>query len=605
VTHSKTKLTFASVIGLLAMLVAACGSSSTTGGKPPATTGYDFTYNYKAPAAKTGKIIISDWQFPDNLNPLATTSSVSVEVYQAIWNSCLVQLPDLTLGVNGYKPDQCSEVPSVANGDESADGKSTTLKLDPKATWSDGTPITGQDFCFFVDLATDGNVYGAPPYDQVQDCKATQSSFTIDWTNAYGSFLSAVAGIQPFPLHVYADKFGGATYKYDTNAAQALISQDNFLTAFPADNGAYTIQSFKADDSIVLVKNPKFYSGFFKGPSADQIIFKGTGDKDVLIQSYKSGEIDKAEDFTIADLPKFADIPPAEVAAAPQIFFEHLEFNQRPDGIAAMANGGVSPFADAKVRQGFVQGWNRCAAIQAVLGVANCDDPSLRTNEITAPPGVDFDASVPDPKFDAKAAAALLDSAGYKLVGGKRTLLDGKTPFAVTLASTKGNLVRNSFMNLMAQQWNASLGVTVNIVTVPAGTLFGLFNKSGTLATSQYDISLFAFQSPSDPQGGLDNTVTSSSIPSATNAGGQNYAGVKDQHVDDLLNQTRTELDLSKRIPAWKDLQKYMASQYFFEPLYIRANYSLHKPTLGNYLANPTATSNDWDMEDWFTTKSS
>ncbi|HKD76495.1 MAG TPA: hypothetical protein VKB76_13415, partial [Ktedonobacterales bacterium] len=73
---SNKKLIFASLIGILAMLVAACGSSS-TGNNGNGNQAYSFTYNQVKPAPKTGgSLISSDWQ-PQTTTNVLTTSSVA------------------------------------------------------------------------------------------------------------------------------------------------------------------------------------------------------------------------------------------------------------------------------------------------------------------------------------------------------------------------------------------------------------------------------------------------------------------------------------------------------------------------------------------------
>ena len=45
-----------------------------------------------------------------------------------------------------------TEIPSVDNGGVSADGKTITFKLRDDVTWSDGEPLTADDFVFTYDM---------------------------------------------------------------------------------------------------------------------------------------------------------------------------------------------------------------------------------------------------------------------------------------------------------------------------------------------------------------------------------------------------------------------------------------------------------------------
>src|SRR6185437_2854107 len=139
-----------SLLGLVALL-AACGSQST-----PSPSGgggaYDYNYTYQTPTKNGGKVIFGDWQAPDSTNQFSNIldpTVVNSDVFSAMWDGCVIQLPNLKLGTNGFKPDQCTVTPTIANGGESADGTKTTFHIDPRAKWSDGQPIVAADWMLF------------------------------------------------------------------------------------------------------------------------------------------------------------------------------------------------------------------------------------------------------------------------------------------------------------------------------------------------------------------------------------------------------------------------------------------------------------------------
>ncbi len=610
----KKQATLFSMIGTAALLVAACGSSTAKTGSTSGSTsaGYDFSYKPTIPTTKGGNVVIGDWQFPDTLSPIAGVGGalvVDVEVTSGLFNGCVVQLPDLTLGAAGWKPDQCSEVPTVANGDESADLMTTTMKLDPKAVWSDGQPITADDYMLQYDFATDPNIGGDPsPFNEMKSVtKVDNNTIKIQWAAPYAPYLTALWG--PVPAHVYnAGKYAGlvdATGKYNTTIAQNLITDPIATTNITVDNGAFTVDSFSNNDSVVMKANPKFYSNFFKGPFVNEVIFKTTNDKNVLIQSYKAGNYTHVENFTLGDLPKFAGIPSNQVIVSSQIGFEHLEFNERSVAPNAKLNGGTSIFASQQVRQAFQTVFDRCAALRATLGVTNCNDPNVLTNEMTAPPAIDFDPTVTFPTYNVVAANALMDAAGYTIPSGGayRTFKDGKTPITVVLTTTTGNTIRDAYMALMSAAYQ-QLSIKVVIQQYKAGKLFTTYDQGGILATGNYDVSLFAYVIGSDPDADT-GLFQSDQIPSATNVGGGNFAGVNDPTVDQALKQGPTTADPAARATIYKNLQKYVAQQAFYEPLYIRAQISLTQTTLGNFKAQPDALGDTWNMADWYLTSGS
>ena len=211
----KNKAILASVLGLIALFAAACGSPGSS--STSSTAKYNFTYNYQTPTKTGGTVVLADYQFPDSVNPLGAGLVVDFELLPALWNSCVAELPDLSLGSQGYKPDECTQVPTIANGGESSDLKTTTFHIDPKAVWSDGQPITAADFLLTYKVESDPNgIFGnPPPFAYMTSVKALDThTVQIKWTNPYAPYLSALWS--PEPEHVFG--------VYNTEKYTALIS---------------------------------------------------------------------------------------------------------------------------------------------------------------------------------------------------------------------------------------------------------------------------------------------------------------------------------------------------------------------------------------------
>jgi peptide/nickel transport system substrate-binding protein len=86
------------------------------------------------------------------------------------------------------------ELPSLENGGISQDGRVITLKLRDDITWSDGQPITAQDFVFTYEMITDPNngVTVVTPYDQVESVTAPdERTVVVTFNQPYAPWLSA------------------------------------------------------------------------------------------------------------------------------------------------------------------------------------------------------------------------------------------------------------------------------------------------------------------------------------------------------------------------------------------------------------------------------
>lgn len=224
--------------------------------------GYDFTYTYHAPTHRGGTVKVEFANALQGLTPDAPAGTW--EVLTGLWQSCLVQVPDVSLGLAAYKPDQCTKVPTVANGDEDPLGRWTIFHIDSRAVWSDGMPVTAYDYVFADRMQQDPKVGGGPVAFQPYRLSAIDSrTVRIDWGNQYGfgDYLGMLIRIQPLPLHVYATgKYAGVidpkTGAYNSALAQQLVASPAYLTQIPVDDGPFTVQSFVPFiiASVALVK---------------------------------------------------------------------------------------------------------------------------------------------------------------------------------------------------------------------------------------------------------------------------------------------------------------------------------------------------------------
>src|ERR1035437_1153607 len=150
------------LMGLLttAVLVFAACSSGTTTASPGSPTGAPTTApnatptavptavpieltgtTYKAVPATTtgGSIVLSEYQYPDTINPYYAQAETDIEVSGSMFDGLLSVSPDLK-----YVPDLATNIPTVDNGGVKivGSGMDVTWTLRPGMKWSDGQPIT-------------------------------------------------------------------------------------------------------------------------------------------------------------------------------------------------------------------------------------------------------------------------------------------------------------------------------------------------------------------------------------------------------------------------------------------------------------------------------
>jgi peptide/nickel transport system substrate-binding protein len=156
----RRSLTWLGLLLAFALVVAACGDDTTESTTTQATTttaATTTTEGTTTTAAPTGhpyggEVIIGADQEPPTLNtylPGGNNFIVSI-VGQTYW----VGVQDIDGFTLELVPDVVTELPSVANGGitVNADGTETIrYTIRDEAVWSDGTPISGDDFQFTFD----------------------------------------------------------------------------------------------------------------------------------------------------------------------------------------------------------------------------------------------------------------------------------------------------------------------------------------------------------------------------------------------------------------------------------------------------------------------
>ena len=583
--------------------------------------GYDFSYTYHKPTHIGGTITIG---FPDGLETLAVNGlGDGIEPFVSpIWQACVIKLPDQKLGLagGGWQPDQCTEVPTVENGGESADGKTTTFHIDPHAIWSDGVPLTADDFLFAEQMGTDPNIIGDYPSPRATLTALDAHTVQMRWDKPNGDYLQALWNFTPLPLHVYATGkfapiYNPATGAYNSMLAQQLRVTPAFNTTIPVDNGPFMIKSFKPDQQVILVKNPRFFSNYFHSPALDQVIILSAlkdipgykkGDATPIpemqadvINMYRQGLIDLALGAGSRNLTQLNSIPKRQVIISPSPVITFLAFNQREQAPNAQANGGVSIFTDHTVRQAFVEAFDRCAAVRAEFGNVTCGDPNWFTDESDSTPSDQiYDPTFKLPGYNPTDAARLLDAAGYPVVDGIRRNKDRVTPLRVEIIPLPSVSASTALLQRLQQDYIRNLQIQV---------IFLDYKRAYDRAVSgDFDLMLGTQSGQADPIMRLTNDMgpfDRASIPTPQHPPISpffNWFGIVDGQVTQRETLAAQTISEEQRTLILRSLQRYFSGQFYVEPVYVRADISLTKPTLCNIKHWPQFGFDFWNIADWY-----
>jgi oligopeptide transport system substrate-binding protein len=238
---------------------------------------------------------------PESLDPHKTST-----VYEANI------LRDLFTGLTAQDA-KAEVVPGAAESwTVSPDGKTYTFKLRADGKWSDGSPVTANDFVFswrrLVDPATAAEyAYMLSPVvnaDDITGGKKKPEELGVKAVDDM-TFEITLNAPTPYILEMLTHQATYAVSKANVEAKGADFTKPGNLVS----NGAYTLAEFVPNDHIKLVKNANFFDA--ANVKIDTINYIPTEDRSTAVKRLEAGELDLNDDIPteqLADLrAKFGD----------------------------------------------------------------------------------------------------------------------------------------------------------------------------------------------------------------------------------------------------------------------------------------------------------
>ncbi|MFT3809620.1 MAG: peptide ABC transporter substrate-binding protein [Micropepsaceae bacterium] len=275
---------------------------------------------------------------PDTLDPSKATGS---------WESNI--LGDMFLGLT-TEDAASNPIPGAAESwTISEDGLVWTFKLRQGATWSDGVPVTADDFVFSfrrqMDPAT-ASQYASMLYDieggeavnagkapldalGVRAVDATTLEFTLTHPAPYLPQLLMHQITYPVPKH-QVEKFG-----------DDWVKPENYVS-----NGAFKLVSWRPNDSVVTVKNDKFYDA--ANVKLDGVVFYPTDDAEAGLKRFRTAELDLNIGFPSSQIELLKRTLAAELKVSTIVNVRYIVMNTLK-----------KPFDDPRVRKAISLAINR------------------------------------------------------------------------------------------------------------------------------------------------------------------------------------------------------------------------------------------------------
>jgi oligopeptide transport system substrate-binding protein len=194
----------------------------------------------------------------------------------------------------------------------SKDGTVYTFKLRQGNTWSNGEPVTADDFVFAfrrLENPETAAEYASMLYvikngEEVNKKKAKPEDLGVRAVDP-NTLEVTLKAPTPYFLEMLTHQ---ATFPVNKASVEAL-GADWVKPGKMVSNGAYTLAEFVPNDHIKLVKNPKFHDA--TNVQIDVVNYIPTEDRSTAIKRFEAGELDTNDDMPteqLADLrAKFGD----------------------------------------------------------------------------------------------------------------------------------------------------------------------------------------------------------------------------------------------------------------------------------------------------------
>ncbi len=296
----------------------------------------------EAPPAASKTVTFIWTQEFDTLNYLYSNmwfSSITLQLWNcSAWDFDENNNPQLVLA---------KEMPSGENGGISADGKVITIKLREDAVWSDGTPLTADDFIFTYKMTVDpaNTVASQHPYDKIVSVEAPDK-YTVVTTFAepFAPWQTSIWK-SILPAHVLQP-----VYDKDGNINSADWNRNPTVGC-----GPFVLDKWESGSFARFIVNEKYWLG---RPKLDEIFIRFVPDDASQIAALKTGEGDLGTFISWSDVP---DLEAAGIAIlqANSGYNEGFYFN--------LGEKGHVGLKDVKVRQAIAYGIDRESIVKDLL----------------------------------------------------------------------------------------------------------------------------------------------------------------------------------------------------------------------------------------------
>jgi oligopeptide transport system substrate-binding protein len=543
--HNKTVWAVVALVALLALAMglAACGSSSSSsssGGSTAAASGTP---------VKGGTLNVTFQGEPTELDPAIAWEVESWSIERLTYQTFLTYANKPGEAGTQLVPDLATEVPSADNGGISADGKVYTfhLRKDIKFAPPISTGVTASDCKWSFERMMKAPLAPATFF-------YTGITGAQDYIDGKASDIKGYKVVDDYTVQITLDKPDGAFLMEMSMPFTSVMSKawcakvGKQIKRKPLGTGPYVITDWKAGQYITAEKNTNWTGTTSQW--VDNMKFDFTANPSTALLKLERGEVDVLGDsIPSADYIRTKSDPTWSkfIVSAPQIAWYYTFMNVTE-----------KPFDNEKVRQAVNYAIDT-GKIQKLLAGQGKALNQIYPNGM---PGYQADKTFYT--YDTAKAKQLLSDAGFPN-GFKCTFVTHNVdPFPKLAQAIQADL--------------KAVGITADIKQMDRATYWDYISLKKSHAQIGLSDWYQDFPDPSDWIG-----------PMFTNPieGGANSSFYENPQVTSMYKASNSELDPTKRIDMFKQMQDIIMTDAPTAPLYQPTWNGMYGKTTGGYFIHP------------------
>ncbi len=477
-------------------------------------------------ATRDGILLVGNGTEPGTLDPHLATGQPEHHIFHAIFEGLVAPAPE--------NPD--ANGPGAAVSWTHENFTTWTFKLQPQGKWSDGTPVTSEDFIYAyrriltAELAAD---YANMLYPML-NAEAYHTGKLKDFTQVGVKAIDpltlqiTLAGPAPylpsmlkhyswFPVPKHAIEKHGKMTDRNTRWTRA----GNLVC-----NGPFVLSSWRINQAVETLRNPHYWDAAsvkLNGVTFIPIVSDTTEER-----AFLDGQLHLTQTLPLAKIPGYRENRPDFYRDEPLLstYFYRVNTTKKP-------------FDNPKVRRALAMAIDRESICRNILRAGQKPATGL------TPPGCGIGYQTPDiMRFDPAAARQLLSEAGFP---------DGKSfPTFDILINT--NEAHRTIAEAVQSMWKQHLKIPVRVLNQDWGVYLESQRKL------EYDVCR---------AGWVGDYLDPSTFLALWKTGdGNNNTGWGSARYDALLSQSFLEGDPAKRFTTLQEAETHMLEEAPILPIY-------------------------------------